>query len=410
MNLNLYKQASDLEECNQEEALGIYNKLEHENKEFNKSILLAWIFCPIFASIISFIVVQSVSSHQTITTLLILSVLGYFPPILMYLMKLDGKERAYIGTKTSRLSTLAGALIGGIIMIVGNIIELVIMAIYGVILALVIEIPIMIIIHFLTGVPFFEALPIPVIGTIGAVCFIIIFLVHMSEVALTPGYGYNPLLYLFGMTLEFIFSAESSRLDLIKEVLGDILAGLKVHSRSILEYAVIIAVVFVLGGSGSIGIIYEDIYKGIIASCFAGLLLGLAYARDLEKDYILGNLYRIAIIRCLVRLDRRSQATHRLKDLKWIFTRVEFSHPDVIEDIVSAMEYLIDGGQKWAKESLNEAVESVNSPRLRTFGRLIENSGPAHFEVKYREIILNTIQREIILDSIQKTMQLASQR
>ena len=71
MNIESYRQASDLEETDPEKALEIYNKLEHENLDFRQNILLLGIIGFSIGFVIAFFVVQSIASHKYITPLAI---------------------------------------------------------------------------------------------------------------------------------------------------------------------------------------------------------------------------------------------------------------------------------------------------------------------------------------------------
>jgi len=107
----LYKKASELEEPSPEEALGIYKELEDENSEFHTSILLAGIIFPILAYLISFVVVQYISGHRTIVTVLILSVVGFAPPLLMVGTKIAKKEKRHEGRERSSIEVASVVLV-----------------------------------------------------------------------------------------------------------------------------------------------------------------------------------------------------------------------------------------------------------------------------------------------------------
>ena len=364
MNYRLYNYALELEEENPGKALEIYEKIEKENRELHLSILLAGISFPILAYLTTLFAMKYITDYQVIVTLLILVMIGYIPSFLIYTIKFDKKEKGYFKASPREITgILAAGLVTGILEIIGDQIELAIMAVWALIPALAIEILIMLTIHFLTGTPLLETLPIPIIGAIGLTCFIIIFLVHMSEVALKSGFNYNPLMYLLAYTLEFIYPTESTRLGLIKEMASDILAGLKVHLDEVIGYLASMAIGLVLVGSGPLEIFYEDIRQGILANTIAGSLFALSLTGRLEKDPILANLSRLGKIRCLIRLGKETEAAHQLSKLDW---HLRTTSQTPIKHTTSALTSLLQESPSLAREYLYEAAKTTSSLKTDT--------------------------------------------
>ena len=381
MNLDLYRQASELEDTNPEEALKIYKRLEHENKEFHMDILLVAIICPIIAFVIAFLVVQYIGSYRTISaiaSILILILVGFTPPSLMFNIKFKEKimERdiKYKGGIPARWLILFSSLGMALITIFSEVIEIVAIAVVAGLIAIVILFPISLVDHFLTGSPILwygSEYPIYAI-IIVFICLVIVFLFALSEIRINPATLILPHPFI-------------SRRRFIKEILKEIPIGLKINSVRILGF-VIFAIGIFLVGSGSLGMQYGDIRYGFIATCISGVFFGLTFAfGPLEKDYILGNLYRIGRARCLIRLDRQAEANYRLYMMRDLSP--QFGRPPVIENLTSALvELRVDApaSHAYVKEKLNEAAISISDRQ--------------YYNAEYTEIYV---------DSIQKTRQLA---
>ena len=353
MDLNLYRRASDSEDTSAEEALGVYKKLEHENSEFYTSILLAAIIFPTVASVIAFLVSQSISSHRTIATVLILCGIGFLPPSLMFGAKLVEKRERCMGVATGLLELAIMVVYLPIIVIFADIISLAIMSFIAAIITAIILTPVSLVIHILTGAPFLwpTELPTHVYLPIFLVCFVAIFLFAMSNVPLRP-----------------IFP--------VKRILMEIPVGLKVNSSKILEFIASLALGLALIGSGPLGILYEDIRIGVIANGFSGALLGLSFAR-LESDPVLGNLYRIARARCLMRLGREAEASYRLSS---VLAAGNLFLPEATKKLAIALWSVIHDPQV-VEKYINEAAKCVSSDDMHV---------------------------EIYLDNIQKTRRLVA--
>lgn len=352
-NLNLYRQASDAEDTSPEQALQTYKKLERENSEFHTSILLAAIICPIVASVIAFFVSHSISGHRTIATILIVGGIGFLPPLLMFGAKLVEKRKRHIGVTTGLLEWAITAVGSPIILMFADIIFLGILFFVAGIITLVILTPLSLVNHLLTGAPFLwpTELPTHVYLPIFLVCFVAIFLFAMSNVPLRP-----------------IFP--------VKRILMEIPVGLKVNSSKILEFIASLALGLALIGSGPLGILYEDIRIGVIANGFSGALLGLSFAR-LESDPVLGNLYRIARARCLMRLGREAEASYRLSS---VLAAGNLFLPEATKKLAIALWSVIHDPQV-VEKYINEAAKCVSSDDMHV---------------------------EIYLDNIQKTRRLVA--
>lgn len=347
MKLDLYGQASDSEETSPEEALEIYKKLEHENSEFHTSILLAAIICPIVASVIAFFVSQSISSHRTIATVLILCGIGFLPPLLMFGAKLAEKRKTYMGVTTGLLEWSIMAFFLPIFAIFAHLITLVILFLIAGIITLVIWTPLSLVNHLLTRAPFLwpTDLPIHVSLPFFLACFVVVFLFAMSNVPLRPVFP-------------------------VRRILMEIPVGLKVNSGKILEFIASSALGLALVGTGPLGILYGDVYIGVIANGFSGVLLGLSFAR-LESDPLLGNLYRIARARCLIRLSRQAEASYRLSS---VLEAGKLFLPEAAKNLAIAL-WSVVHDPPVVERYINEAAKCISS------------------DDRYVEIYLHSIQR-----------------
>ena len=343
MNLKLYKQALDLEDTAPKEALEIYHKLDRENSEFYADILLAAIIFPFLASIIAFLTVQSISSHQIIAIVLILSGVGFAPPLFMYGKRLVEKVK---GLHLQSVS-IEAATEGPIITIFTGFFYFMLILIVAVLMVAIIWTSVSLVHNFLTGAPFVSPgkLPMHVHFPIFLGCFAFFLLFLLSRVDFRP------------------FS--------IKRILKEIPIGLKANSSEIPQFIAKITIGFNLVGNSSFGILHEDFRYAIMLNCFTGLLLGLAFARALKKDKVLDTLYEIARARCLIRLDRQIEAGYRLKKLV-----KKIGCPAAAKYLAYALLELIEDSPR-VEECLNEAAT-----------RSLRNSD------KYRELYLDSLLKE----------------
>lgn len=329
MGLNLYKQASDLEENNPEEALEIYKKLEHENKEVDIDIFTLGILCPPIAFIIAFFFVQSIEIHKVLATVLIWCGIGFAPPYLLFVtreirvrkLKRDPQEDDVI------LKIFSGAF-GIFICAFAEIIQLILTIIIAAFFEGVILTILSFIYHIMFGAPFvsLQYLPIYIQLPTFVFCFIIVFIFMASDVPIT-------------------------HLSSIKWIM----IGLKLKFKKILVFTLTLSLMLILGG-GSIGIFYDNIIYGIIISVWAGTVIGVAFGW-IERDYLLGNLYRIAKARCLIRTGHHIEAHYLLSEIE---VDLDFPHSNKIINLVWAMRLTIENApRKDIMGYINEADSSV---------------------------------------------------
>lgn len=337
MNFQIYKQAVKLEETNPKKSLEIYKNLQKENKVFDKDVFIAYIYFPFLASIIAFYINQSITYHKTIITLLIVIFLGFVPPWLIYGANEWKKNRTGSrNTSRPRGSLIVFIAFGAYLVFLPSL-ELFIITIIGAFIAVIILFLYNGINHLIMGVPFVWPWELPdvVITLAVSSCFLFVLFIWASNVRITP--------------------------ISIKRLLKEIPIGLRLNSHSLLVYFASVALVIlvitpIFGGLGPFGIAYDEVHHLIITNCFTGLLIGYAISSS-EKDYNLTVFYEIAIARCLIRLNRLTEARHRL-ELLVVETQQGYSLALAL--LVSATLNLIKGISTKIKRNLKGVIENIN--------------------------------------------------
>jgi hypothetical protein len=300
---NLIKQALDLEEPNPEEALKIYKKLESENKEFHGNIVFIGIICPIIAYSLVFHLLQSPNPPRDLYTFLILAIVGFAPPSTMLTIKAKTKIGRIGGTEfIERLHTAFIGMLAGTLIVFSNLIGVGLLILLAIILATLLTIPISLATLILPNTSFLwpNELPEIVLWTSFISSFFVIFLIELAE----PPF-FNTLVFLSP-------PPPLTRRQMIKEFIGMIPVGLRLNFVNKLKFIAGIFVSILLVGSGPLGLLYGGFYQGVAAFGFTGLLLGFSLSKAIEKDYYLGDLYQLGIVRCLLRLDGRAEANYRI--------------------------------------------------------------------------------------------------
>ena len=292
MNRESYRQASDLEETNPGKALKIYDKLEHENLEFRKYILLFGIIGFSVGFIIAFFARQYIVSHKYIAPLAIWYGIGFITTFGLYyaarikrepLTKSEVKKLKYQFLTVPVLAVLAPFL---------QLLELCLYIFITVVFAEIIFGILGFIYHIVSGVPFISPLllpdmPIYIYFPVISISFIIVFLILVVFDASIP-------------------SKISVKL---------ILRVMKLKMREVLSMLILFfSIILIFLGKYPANIFYDNFITGLVMSVIIGTVLGFAMAY-IEKNHILGNLYRIAKSRCLIRMDRDFETNFLLKDV-----------------------------------------------------------------------------------------------
>jgi hypothetical protein len=268
-HLPFYKKASDIEERYPAEAMETYKKLESKNKKFYKKILLLGICYPSNAYALAYFIVQHTEIHSALLTVLIWCVMGFGPPLYIS-TAIESKKLGF--DKELGGPSLYFSALGAFIIAFSGILEIGFYVVIAIILSGIIS----------TILNLTSALIFPVFS----VCFVTVFLFFVSDVPMYRVYS-----------------------------IRWILTGVKLKAEKILLCFFSLSFVFILGG-GSFGVLYENYMYGIIISAWTGAMVGLALSKIEEDPVKLGDLYRIAKVRCLIRLDRHIEAHYLLTEIE----------------------------------------------------------------------------------------------
>jgi hypothetical protein len=371
VNYDLIKQVLDLEETNPKEALRIYKKLESKNKEFHRDFIFFGIICPIIAYSVVFHLLQSPNPPRDLYTFLILAIVGFAPPSTMFIIKVKAKVGGIGGTEfIERLHTTTSGMIVGIAIVFSNLISLALLILLAIILATLLIIPISLVTLILPNTSFLwpSELPETVLWTSFISSFIVIFLIELAE----------PPLFNSGVFLSP--PPPLTRRQMVKEFIEMIPVGLRLNFANKLKFIAGIFVSILLVGAGPLGLLYGDFYQGVAVFGFSGLLVGLSLSKAIEKDYYLGDLYQLGIIRCALRLDRRAEANYRIGRLS---KERKLWRTSVVDNLNSGLSLYMD-----------------NHPNYRYFiGEAVKGAISAN---KYQSIYLANVQKTMSLADIEE--------
>lgn len=270
-----YKQASNLETSNAEQALKLYEKLEDTNSKFYMDIFLAGVI----GFVIGYVVVLfSGQSWGIEKDSLILPLIWYYIGLTLTMLLWAPRDNNW--TRGVRLLYVP------IFSIVIAALKLIEVAFSFVIVLLIAAVPIFavyavmsVVWYFLFKGPFVWVLPfdtVPAVDwTIFAICFTASFL----------------FLAVFDVSIPKTVSVKR------------VVRVMRLKKRESLSTIVLLISMLSVGfGWYSDNVFYHNFIVGIILSVIIGGLLGLSFAR-LEKDKIIANLYRLAKARCLIRMN-----------------------------------------------------------------------------------------------------------
>jgi hypothetical protein len=151
----------------------------------------------------------------------------------------------------------------------------------------------------------------------------------------------------------------------MKRILKEIKVGLKINSRSIVVFFAstifwILAIRTIFTQQGDGNLIYTDVeqyfYLVLLPICSTGFLMGLALAEN-EKDRTIDIFCRIDIARCLLRINRKTEARMQLEIL-WEEIQRE-NHPPEMISLVYASLAVITKSPDEVNKALGEVVESL---------------------------------------------------
>ncbi len=327
----LYKEASALEETSPKGALKTYNRLESLNKPFATRIFLPAAICPIIASFVNYGVSELVDGHRTWVAILMLIAVGFVPPLIIYERKFEQLKAQHSRLSIRYYVIIGSALVYAVVLSFGQLIVAIVVGFY----TFIFTFPILLLIYFLIGLysflylngtPYYwldlyTGLPIYVTMPVINIFFVIFYLACITGIFLNGSIDMVP----------FRLPYYVKRIPVaIRPMAGEILS-----------FFTIAAVGYAVYGTG-FDIPYGYSWAGLIENSFAGIMLGLYYARRLEKDFIFGNVLRIAKIRCLIRLGREDEARYILRRVTKDYDYPpKFSRTPVVKHLGNALGYFI---------------------------------------------------------------------
>ena len=386
MNIESYRQASYLEETDPGKALKIYDKLEHENLEFHKYILLFGIIGFSIGFIIAFFVRQYITSHRDIVATAIWYGIGFTTIFGLYsaarikmepLTKLQVKKLKYqfltlpvLAFLSPFLQLLELGLFIFITIVFGEIIFGILGFIY----------------HIVSGVPFISPLSLPnmpiyIYFPVFLISFIIVFLTLVVFDAIIPS----------------------------KISLKLILRVMKIRMREVLPMLILFfSIILIFLGKYPDNLFYDNFITGLVISVIIGTVFGFVMAY-IERDHRLGNLYRIAKARCLIRMDRDFETNFLLKDVilkPHPFTSTDLASTDQsIKDLAVAVSLIQERRELKKRRTLFMLLPGRIWIRPH---RIFEKDIRGAIDI-VRTSICDNEYREILTDNIQRTKNLAAQ-
>ena len=355
MNLNLYKQALDLENSNPRRAFELYTNLEHENLNFQRDILLIGILCPIIAFILEYLMNQYFEVSKFVVTIFVWGFIGFSPIYFLY----EKKRKEIAGISFKRPHNIFIPPIHIITLIFRTSIHSLIILVMAAILSLC------------------------VLSIIGPIYHL------MSGIALTtknfyevPDFLFFPVMAIFFFYCLLVIVVNPRRMDL-----EYILIGAKLKWKKVLYFVLTLILVAILNNFPIITF-YSNILKMFILFLLANMLFSAAFGY-LEEDYVFGQLIKVAKIRCLLYLGRYIESEFlrdELKELAWEqnlkFITSHSNFMKTVGPLIDAINLIVDYPEPWWPQRSFDAFEYLSAAKYS-----IESSDP------YREIYLDSIQK-----------------
>lgn len=349
----LYKEAADLEETSPRQALKAYRHLEAANRPFGTRIFLTAIACPIIAFLITYGASSLFDSHQTWVGILILIVVGFVPPLTLFERRFEEQQAQHSGQSLHYPAILGHALGNAVQEFLLKFVILFAVLVYGGLMACPILILISVPFHFLVGTPFYwqspdTSLPMYVQMSVAGFCMVTFYLACMTGI--------------------FLDVPPEQVLFRVPELAKYMPKAMRPMAGEMLPFVTGLAVGYALYGAG-FSIPYEYAGAGLAENSFAGVMLGLYYSRRLERDFIFGNVLRIAKARCLIRLGRQDEASYILRGLtEEVRYPPKFSRTSIIKHLGTALTcFILDLDRYRQQKGLpadQPVLEEVASNRL----------------------------------------------
>jgi hypothetical protein len=164
---------------------------------------------------------------------------------------------------------------------------------------------------------------------------------------------------LFVATIVFTFSDTHPRSLLDpRRAIPEIGAGLLLGAGNIVPHLAGLSIGAVVAGAGPMELLYDRLGLAMAAAALSGVLLGLTIYR-IERDPYLGFLIELGHARCDVRLGRFGRARHRIGVLDFSPAKTEtgdyligclsviLGRPDT-PDVVKRLNQTLDEAQRWS--------------------------------------------------------------
>jgi len=307
MDFVLFNEASRLEADNPSRSLELYSELERENKVFNFKQIIVETLLPVVGFVLALWLSTSYGMSSFLVTLFVWVGICYMPSYIMSMRRLE-KARGY--TEKERFKKLGDSkftyyfydyFLVPFIGYLGTTIVFIFIAAIAALFVAALHYAVAYTYHLVTNVPFEnirEAL-FPYFATyVMCVVFFIVFFLSASDVPFKE-----------------IFS------------LKKILIGVKVNLKNIMLVFRDMLILLILGG-GSMGIFYNQPFYGVSISIVVGITSGLSSAWS-EKDWVLGEILKVAKIRCLIYSGRIIEAKYSLNLLMHLK-----GHPEEIDEML----------------------------------------------------------------------------
>lgn len=347
MDEKLYRQASRIENKHPEKALKIYRKLERDNLEMRRDVLLIGTIFPLIGFLAAFFIIQSLAYQADVVRVVIWCVVGFTPVVLYSLIRKNPAKwssRGYIFTTRDMFIYPLIAFC-----------QLFLMCLLAAILAFVL----LLIMSFNVGFdglltvgfwwfpsfpPWGDDTPYFILWPILIVSFIFSFIYLSTEIPLAR-----------------IFSIRS------------ILLAVKSNFKAILFWILPILLALILVG-GFTGFFYDNFTHGAILSLIMGITFGFILA-PVEREKFIAELYRIAKIRCLMRMHRNFEAEFLLTTKKDVMRGKVDASNRTIWYLTCALLHTVKKTQR------EDALECIN----KAFSSLPDN--------EYRETLSDSIRK-----------------
>ncbi|GLI54514.1 hypothetical protein PM10SUCC1_00290 [Propionigenium maris DSM 9537] len=350
-----YKKASKLEISNPKVAFKLYSKLERGNKIFRLRVLIIDILLPVIAFLLAAWLTLSFQLNEILITIFI-----WIGPTYLISLKRGERQRGFSEWERyqkfgeSRFNYFASTYV--IIPFLSFVMPL---FIYGFVVFVTVTVVLLFlsvtsyVYHLIVGISYRQA----------------------SGILLHQYVTRNSMIIIF-IIIYFILASDAKLKELFS--IKKILLRIKVNNKAIFYVFKDMFLLLILYG-GSVGIFYNMPIYGIIISLIAGLTSGIFNASS-EKDIILGRLYKIAKLRCLIKLNRKTEANFMIDKLQWEdYINKEFSMSNENRELLNIMRLIAED------KSPNEIKKCLKNFTIKSYD-------------KYKQLYLHNIrQTEILL-------------